>query len=260
MLDYFKRIYTARYFWWSLVKAELRNKYRRSVLGLLWSLLYPFLVTMLMVFIFGSIFKTDILDLIPYIYSGFIVWDAISGSFLYGAGSIIGAEAYIKQFSHPLAIYPLKQSLVLIINTLISGIGVFIWCGVLKPQNIPYMIITLPINIILLFLFSWTVATFSAVINTKFRDYQQMIGLIIQALWFISPVYFEKKVYINADIGFLVYYNPIARILDMVRAPFLDGTFPTVIDYTYVIGTIIVFFVIDIMLVKKNEKELIFYI
>lgn len=260
MLDYFKRIYSARYFWWSLAKAELRNKYRRSALGLLWSLLYPFLVTLLMVFVFGSIFKSDVLDLIPYIYSGFIIWDAISGSFLYGSGSIISSEAYIKQFKHPLAIYSLKQTLVLIINVLISGIGVFVWCGVVNPKNIIYMIISLPITIILLFLFSWSVTTFSGIINTKFRDYQQMIGLIVQAFWFISPVYFETKVYINADIGFLVYNNPIARILNIVRAPFLEGTFPTVIDYIYVIGTIAVFFVIDIFLIKKDEKELIFYI
>lgn len=260
MVNYFKQIYKARYFWWSLVKADLRNKYRRSVLGLFWSLLYPLLFTMLMVFIFGSIFKTDILDLIPYIYSGFIIWDAISGSFIYGSSSIIGAEPYIKQFSHPLAIYSLKQTLVLIINTLISGIGVFVWCGILKPQNILYILITLPINVILLFLFSWSITTFSSIINTKFRDFQQMIGLIVQALWFISPVYFEKKVYINANIEFLIYYNPIARILDMVRAPFLNGTFPTITDYMYVIGTVGVFFVIDILLLKKNEKELIFYI
>ncbi|HYF84131.1 MAG TPA: ABC transporter permease [Clostridia bacterium] len=260
MLNYFERIYAARYFWWSLVKAELRNKYRRSTLGLLWSLLYPFLVTLLLVYVLGSIFKTNILDLIPFIYSGFIVWDVISGSFLYGAGGIINSEAYIKQFSHPLAIYSLKQTLVLIINALISGIGVFAWCAVVKPQNIPYMILTLPITILLLFLFSWSVTTLSGIINTKFRDFQQMIGLIIQALWFISPVYFETKVFINANLGYLVYYNPIARIMNLVRAPFIDGTPATGTDYLFVIGTVAVFFVIDIFLIKRNEKELIFYI
>jgi lipopolysaccharide transport system permease protein len=260
MLKYIKRIYNARYFWWSLVKAELRNKYRRSALGLLWSLLYPLLLTLLMVFVFGSIFKTDVLDLMPYIYTGFIIWDAISGSFIYGSSSIISSEAYIKQFSHPLAIYSLKQSLVLTINTLISGIGVFVWCGFFKPQNIPLMLATIPVSILLIFLLSWSITTFSGIINTKFRDYQQMIGLIVQALWFISPVYFETKIYLNADIGFLIYYNPIARILNMVRAPFLYGTLPTVVDYIYVIGTIFVFTAIDLFLIKKNEKELIFYI
>lgn len=260
MLIYIKRIYNARYFWWSLAKAELRNKYRRSALGLLWSLLYPLLLTLLMVFVFGSIFKTDVLDLMPYIYTGFIVWDAISGSFIYGSGSIINSEAYIKQFSHPLVIYSLKQSLVLTINTLISGIGVFVWCGIFNPQNIPLMLVTIPISILLIFLLSWSITTFSGIINTKFRDYQQMIGLIVQALWFISPVYFETKIYLNADIGFLIYYNPIARILNIVRAPFLYGNLPTAIDYFYVIGTIFTFTVIDIFLLKKNEKELIFYI
>lgn len=260
MTGYFKRIYSVRYFWWSLVNAELRNKYRRSSLGLLWSLLYPFMITLLLVYVFGSIFKQSVMDLIPYIYTGFIIWDVISGSFLYGSSSIISAEAYIKQFSHPLAIYSLKQTLVLIINALISGIGVFAWCAIVKPQNIPIMLMSLPATILLLFLLSWSVTTFSGIINTKFRDYQQMISLVVQALWFISPVYFETKVFLNANLGHLVYYNPIARILNLVRAPFLYGTFPSMVDYLYVIGTIAVAFIIDVILIKTSEKELIFYI
>lgn len=260
MLKYIKRIYTARYFWWSLVKADLRNKYRRSVLGILWSLLYPLLFTTLLVFIFGNIFKSDVMYLMPYIYSGIVVWDTISNSFIVGSAAIIASEPYIKQFSHPLAIYSLKQTLVILINTLISGIGMFAWCAIAKPENVGVMFLSLPATLILLMLLSWGITTISAIVNTKFRDYQQMIGLIIQALWFLTPVYFEKRVYVDAKLYYLLDYNPLAHLLNLVRDPFLNGNIAPLADYFYVIGLIIFLGIISILLLHKNEKEIIFYI
>lgn len=260
MLRYLKRIYMARYFWWSLVKADLRNKYRRSILGILWSLLYPLLFTSLLVFIFGNIFKSDVSYLMPYIYSGIVVWDTVSNSFIVGSAAIIASEPYIKQFSHPLAIYSLKQTLVIMINTVISGIGMFAWCAVVKPGNIGVMLLSLPLTIILLMLMSWFLATISSIINTKFRDFQQMIGLVIQALWFLTPVYFEKKVYVDAKLYYLLDYNPLAHLLNLVREPFLNGNIAPLIDYLYVIGSIFILGTLSVLLLYKNEKEIIFYI
>jgi lipopolysaccharide transport system permease protein len=260
MLKYILRIYKARYFWWSLVKADLRNKYRRSILGILWSLLYPLLFTLLLVFIFGSIFKSDVSYLMPYIYSGIVVWDAVSNSFIVGSAAIIASEAYIKQFAHPLAIYSLKQTLVIIINTLISGVGMLAWCAIAKPENITVIFLSLPATLILLSLLSWCITTISAIINTKFRDYQQMIGLVMQALWFLTPVYFEKRIYLDAKLSYLLDYNPLAHLLNLVREPFLNGTMAHFVDYLYVIGLIVILGAFSIMLLYKNEKEMIFYI
>ncbi len=260
MINYIKRIYKARYFWWSLVKADLRNKYRRSTLGIIWSLLYPLLFTLLLVFIFGNIFKSDVSYLMPYIYSGIIVWDTVANSFMVGSAAIVASEPYIKQFSHPLAIYSLKQTLVIIINTMISGIGMFAWCAIAKPANISVMLISLPATIILLMLLAWAITTISAIVNTKFRDFQQMIGLVIQALWFLTPVYFEKRIYVDAKLYYLLDFNPLAHLLDLVREPFLSGSIAAFSDYLYVIGLTVVLWIISILLLYKNEKEIIFYI
>ncbi|MDD4781316.1 MAG: ABC transporter permease, partial [Tissierellia bacterium] len=114
--------------------------------------------------------------------------------------------------------------------------------------------------IFLFMLFSWAVVTISAFINTKYRDYQQMIGLVVQALWFLTPVYFDKSIYINADLQYLLYYNPLAHLLNLVREPFLNGNIAPLIDYFHVIIMIIVLFLISLLIVSKNEKEIIFYI
>lgn len=260
MKKYLLGIWTSRFFWYHLIQAELRIKYRRSSLGMAWTLLHPILLTCLLAVVFGTIFKSPFLDFAPYVYSGLIFWDFFSGSMVQGASSIINAEAYIRQFSHPLAIYSLKQSLVVLINFLIAAIGLVIWCWVRKPETIIPSILSLPFSILLLFFISWSLGTVSGFINTKFRDFQQLLVIVLQAIYFISPVYFEPKLFIQAGLPGLVDYNPIAHLLKLIREPLMSAKMPVMENYMYTIGVIVVFTAISIYRIKKEEKEMIFYL
>ncbi|MGI6684357.1 MAG: ABC transporter permease, partial [Bacillota bacterium] len=73
-------------------------------------------------------------------------------------------------------------------------------------------------------------------------------------------VYFEKRIYLDAKLSYLLDYNPLAHLLNLVREPFLNGTMAHFVDYLYVIGLIVILGAFSIMLLYKNEKEMIFYI
>ena len=260
IINYIKDIYAARYFWLHLVKAELNAKYRRSFFGMLWTLLHPLMLTILLAVVFGTIFKSPFLDFAPFVYSGIIIWDFVVSSATTGSNSIINGEAYIRQFKHPMAIYSLKQALVCAINVLIAGIGLFSWCMIMYPEHFLISLLALPISLVILTLMSWGITTMTGFINVKYRDFQQLIVILLQAVWFISPVYFEPKVFVAAGLTELVVYNPVTHILNLIRKPLLEGTMPELIDYAFVFGIIVVLLIISIYQINKEEDDLVYFL
>jgi lipopolysaccharide transport system permease protein len=99
-----------------------------------------------------------------------------------------------------------------------------------------------------------------AYIATRFRDLPHALGLILQAMWFISPIYFEAKVFRGDQLHGLVDYNPIYHMLEIVRAPLLHGEWPTVLNYAYCMGTIIILSLFAWMVGRYAERKVIFYL
>ena len=258
--NYLVNIWKARYFWSHLVKADLKVKYRRSFFGMLWTLLHPLMLTTLLAVVFGMIFKSPFLQFAPFVYSGITVWDLVTSSVFAGSNCIINGEAYIKQFKHPLAIYSLKQALVCLINFIIASIGMILWCWVMYPEHIIVSIVALPISTVFLFLLSWGLTTVTGFVNVKFRDFQQFVVIIMQAIWFVSPVYFEPKVFVSAGLTKLLVYNPVTHILDIVRKPLLEGRFPDLIDYVFVFVSACLLLFVSWRRIQKDENELIYYL
>lgn len=260
MIVYLQKIWVARYFWYHLMLSDLRIKYRRSSLGMAWSFLHPLILTLMLAVIFGAIFKAPFLEFAPFVYSGLVLWELFVSSFTAGAQCFINAEAYIKQFNHPLAIYSLKQTLVNLTTFSIGFIGVLLWCFIVYPENILITIVCLPVSLLISFLLMWSITTISGFINTKYRDFQQLMVIIMQAIWFVSPIYFEPKIFINAGLPGLVNYNPVTHLLNLFRKPMIEGVVPTIDDFGYSVAILIFFVVIAIRKIKKEEKNLIFYL
>jgi ABC-type polysaccharide/polyol phosphate export permease len=111
MSSYLSAVWQCRYFWLSLVKMDLRTRYRGSLLGIGWSLLQPLCMTAILCTVFCKIFRVDISWFGPYLLSGLACWSFILNVTLGGCGCFHQAEPYIRQYPAPLAIYPLRTVL-----------------------------------------------------------------------------------------------------------------------------------------------------
>ena len=192
---YLEKIYAARYFWSYLAGAELRNKFRRSKLGILWTFISPLVLTAIMSVVFSTVFHSPIVDYAPYILSGILFWEIFSGSFVGGASIFIANDGYIKQFNHPITIYTLKSSIVYCISFMIAMISLGLWVIVINPQNFILGLVTLPLTVLIYFILSWSATTIAAFTNTKYRYYPQMMPLILQVFWYLSPVFFQQEMF-----------------------------------------------------------------
>lgn len=259
-MDYVKQIWAARYFWIHLSLSDLRTRWRRSFFGIFWCMIQPLGLTILLVIVFGRIFKSDMGTYAPYILSGLIVWEFIVSTALSGSLAFVQADAYIKQCRHPLAIYTLRSTLTNLLVLAIASISLVIWVLWSIPQAISWSWFAALLIYPILLGVAWPMATLLAYIATRFRDLPHALSLIFQALWFVSPVYFEKEIFEKGGLAFLVQYNPIYHLLEIVRAPLLRGALPTPTNFAYC-GLIIAFLSALAWLVgNRTEEKIIFYL
>src|SRR5262245_29961025 len=122
MTGYLKAVWRCRYFWLSLVKMDLRTRYRRSLLGLGWSLLHPIALTVIFCVVFQQIMAMgeDGTKYAAMVLAGLATWSFIVNSTLGGSQCLHQGESYIRQFPAPVAIYPLRATLGTLIHFLIA--------------------------------------------------------------------------------------------------------------------------------------------
>lgn len=261
MKQYFRKIYDTRYFWSHLAMCDLKSRFRRSKLGLLWVALQPFILTIIMACVFSTVFHQPLGEYILYILSGMIVWDLLSASVIGSGGCLLCSEQYIRQFNHPKTIYSLRYAVLNIITFLIEIAALVIWTLVYAPVNLLCAFLSLPLTAIIYFLLSWALSTVAGYMNTKYRDYPQVMALVMQTIWYLSPVFFKEEMFSSSEwLHTFFNHNPITHILNLIRYPFLSGQMPELKNYLYTTGAMAVFLVAAYGINRKNEDTIIFYL
>jgi lipopolysaccharide transport system permease protein len=260
-VSYIKYLFKTRYFWGYLAKNDIIARNRRSKLGMLWLMVQPLLMTAILAVVFGTVFHKSIIVFAPYVYIGTTIWEVLTQSAVGGGGAFQAAAPYIKQYNHRKTIFTLRFSVVTIVSFLIAEIGIFLWVAIAAPRNLLIGLATFPLTTVLLFLLAWAITTIAAYINVKFRDYQRVMQIVMQALWYFSPVFMEEDIFSGSPWQRIVYNcNPITHILLLQRKPMLQGIMPSGTDYLYVIGSISVLGLIAWVIDRRYEKSVIYYL
>lgn len=260
MREYCLGIWQARYFWAHLALSDLRSRWRRSYLGVFWSVLQPLGMALLLALVFSRLLHTDITRYAPYILSGIVVWEFMVASVTNGALSFVQADAYIKQCRHPLAIYTLRGVLGNLMALMLACTGLYAWSAIALPEHIGWSWLATLTLFPVLAMVAWPLSTLLAYVATRFRDLPHAMGLAMQALWFVSPVYFEESLFRRGGLGMLVDYNPIYHILQIVRAPLLEGAWPSPVNYAFALGTALLLALLCWLVGRKAERTMIFYL
>jgi len=223
---YLKEIWQCRHFWLSLVRMDLRNRYRRSFLGMGWALLHPIAMTIILCTVFHRIFQTDVRHYAPFLLAGLSCWQFLCAATIQGCQSLFQNESYIRQQPLPAAVYPLRTVLGAIIQCLFAvGVTVGLSWVLNGPGNLAALPALIP-GIALLFLFGWALAIVAAFINVYFRDTQHLCEIGLQVLYFATPVIYEPRILANSDLSWVLKLNPLTPFLELIREPTVNGQAP----------------------------------
>lgn len=260
MNPYIRDIWKSRYFWSHLVASDLRSRWRRSFFGILWTIIQPLGMTLLLAIVLSKMLKSDIYTYAPYILSGIVVWECVTACVTGGSLAFVQADAYIKQCKHPLAIYTLRTVLTSLVVLALASVALYGWAAIVLPQNIGWQWFATLAMFPIICAILWPLATLLAYIGVRFRDVPHVTGLVMQALWFISPVYFEEKMFRQGGLDFLVDFNPIYHLLQLVRAPLLEGRWPAAENYGYTLACAVVLALMAWVVGRRAERKVIFYL
>ena len=260
MTDYIREIWRTRFFWMSLVRMDLRAKYRGSALGMGWSLLQPIAMTTVFCGVSATLFHQEIAKFAPYVMTGLTLWSYFSHCTSMGCFIFHQAEAYIRQHPPPMAIYPLRLMLGNTFHLLIAlclAIALSTWgtgfAGILPTLSL------LP-SLALIMVMGWSIACLLGILNVYFRDVKHMAEVGLQILMYLTPIWYPEHLLREKGLAWLVNANPIVPFLTLVRTPLLEHRVPSVEMYGAAMLVAGSFFLLAALNLRQRESRLIFFL
>ena len=221
---YFSEIYENRNILHQLVRQQIILRYRRTIFGYLWTLLNPLLMMSVTAVVFSTIFNMDLKTYAILLFSGMIAFNLFATTVAQSGQSLIGNEGLIKKIYIPKLLFPLAVSLALLIDSLLMTSSLFIIILAIGGK-LTLSLLFIPFAYLLLLAFSFGLGLVLSVSAVYFRDLQHIIGILMQALVFLSPVYYKPES-LSGKVRRLIELNPLTQFIELFRAPTYQGVLP----------------------------------
>lgn len=257
-VEYFRGIWWNRFILASLVNKDLQIKYKRSKLGVAWAVLTPLGLVLIIGGVYSIIFGTDPKTFIPLLFAGLTHWMFLNGTAEGGTMAFISAEGYLKQTTVNAQIFPLRVTLVNFVNLLYSLLAFLAIYLFLRPECFSARMLMCIPGVALLFLFSLGIANIASVINLNVRDYQPLQSLILQGLFYATPIIFEVSMLEEKGFGFVYRINPFYYFIELVRTPLQGRGLPTAGTYLTAVLIAAGVFLVSIAVVMQEKKKIPF--
>ena len=241
-----------------LVSRDFRVKYKASVLGVVWSFLNPLLTMLVYLFVFSTIFKSNIEYFPVYLMSGIVLFNFFAESTSLGLTAITGNSALITKVYMPKVIYPLSKVLSSGINLCISFIPLFI---VMLITGVPFhkSMLLLPLVVLFLMMFCLGMSLILSSMNVFFRDTQFLWGVLITMWNFLTPIFYPESI-IPAQFQTLYHLNPLYQIVFFMRSITIGGVSPTPVTYLYCTLVSVVPLALGLWIFRKNQDKFVLYL
>ena len=248
-----------------LVTRDFKLKYRRSVLGVVWSVLNPLLMMAVLTLVFSTMFRFDIENYPVYLILGMTLFTLMSDSTNAGMLSIIDSSALLKKVRIEKVVFPLEKVLFSLVNYLFSFIAVL---GVMLFFHIaptPSML-AFPLLLVYVFLFCTGVSLLLASLTVFFRDVIHLWGVVITAWNYLTPVFWPEAYLDNLAGGLqqvllgVEHLNPMYYFISYLRQIMMYGTMPGLEFNLMCLLFAVVTFAVGLVVFRKTEHKCILYI
>lgn len=238
-----------------LIERDFKTKYKRSVLGVLWSFLNPLLTMLVQYIVFSTIFKTDIPNFPVYLLSGIVIFNFFTESSGMGLMSIVGNASLITKVYMPKYIYPVSKVFSSVINLLLSLIPLVI-VMILTKVKIGGSILLIPFGLICTIIFCIGISFILSSAMVFFRD-TQFLWNVLSLLWMYATPIFYPETIIPDKFSFIFKLNPLYHFIRFVRTCILNGVSPEPIAYLYCLIFSIGTLIIGAIIFKKSQDKFV---
>ena len=243
-----------------LIVRDFKVKYKRNVLGVLWSLLYPLLTMAVMALVFTNVFKfsTPGVNYLVYLLSGLVLFNYFSEASNLSMSSVVANFSLINKVYMPKYIFPLSKCLFVGINFLLTLIPLYIII-ILTGTGINAYHLLLPYLYICLLLFTIGVGFILATVSVFLRDMFYIYGVVLTLWMYLTPIMYDVSI-IPENFQIFMKFNPMFWFLDFARQIILYNQCPGIRNFVYCGFFALLFLIFGIWLFKKNQDKFIYYV
>ncbi len=242
----------------NIVLRDLKVRYKRSVLGVFWTLLSPLMNMTIMWFVFTRALKVEIPHYAVFLFSGLIAWNLFLQSTVAGAPSILNAAALIRKVRLPRALFPITVVVNNLLNWTFAMIALII---VILVSGAPLhaSIIFAPVALIPLVFFCVGWSLFVSSLSVFFRDLQYILEVSLGAIFYLTPILYQAE-FFPAKYSWIVSLNPIAKFIHLFRTTVYAGHFPDLGLYFMTMGIGLLMLLIGWVTFHKLQKEFPYWV
>ena len=253
-----------RQLWGHLGWQDIKQRYRRSVLGPIWITISMAVTAVALGILYAGLFGNDLSIQLPYILIGFIVWGFISGCVLEGADVFIANEGLIKHLPAPLSVHVYR---LIWRQTLLFGHNMIVYVVMLLifPQPLDWtVLLAIPAFALLMVNGAWVAIVFG-IFTTRFRDLAPITQSLVQLMFFMTPIVWIYEDFLNspnpaiAERAHLAELNPFLHFVEIIRRPLLGQ--PEVLRYWVVVLVItVVGWVLGLFVLRRYRSRVSYWV
>lgn len=219
-----KALWTYRHLVAELVKRDIKVRYKRSVLGVFWSMLSPLLSMAALTVAFSAILKTQIANYPAYFLAGSVFWTFFAQATSHAASLTQDASEITRRVYLPRSVFVASAvggALVNLLYTLIPLLLIFAVTG--QPVRLSWLF--LPVAIAAGVLFTAGVGLVVFTMASRFVDVKETYMVLLSTWFFLTPIVYTPAI-LAPKYRLLIRFNPMTYLVEMFRAPIYDGWLP----------------------------------
>lgn len=243
---------------YNLVSRDIKVRYRKSFLGMLWTVLNPLLMMIVMTIVFSTLFKSTIDNFPVYFLAGNLIFTLNSEITNNCTYAIIGNASLLKKVYIPKYLFPLSKAGSALVNLMFSLIAMFLVMIILRVPFLPTLLL-LPIPIAYAFIFSLGLGLLLSAVTVYFRDIAYFYSVLLLAWNYFTPVFYPIEI-LPDFARKLMQLNPLYHYIDYMRNLILHGVVPGVTENFVCLLMSVMMLVIGVCVFYRKQDNFILYI
>jgi lipopolysaccharide transport system permease protein len=208
----------------TLVGRDMKIRYKRSIVGIAWSLLIPLAQLAVLYLTFDVLLPLNVPNYFAFLFCGLLMWNWFHVSLYQATSTIVDNRELIKRAGFPVVILPVVTVTTYLIHFLLALPILFaflFWNG----EGLTSAMLMLPVVVAIQFVLTLSIAYFTATFYVTFRDIQHLLGIAMNLLFFLTPVFYKSSD-LPAQYQAIYVLNPLGHLADAYRSILLAGSLP----------------------------------
>lgn len=210
---------------YELVHRDLTVRYKRSVLGFVWTMLHPLLLMLIFTIVFSSLFRRGTPHYETYFLSAYVAWNFFAQTSINAMASVAWNGPLMKRVRVPTSIFTLSVVIAGLVNL---GLSLIVLLAIMLAVGAPLhpTLAFLPVSLLLVGVFTFGVSLALTAISVFFGDVREMVQAGMPALMYLTPIIYPISI-VPEQFRWLIKLNPLVYMVEIVRAPIYYGILPS---------------------------------